>query len=82
VGSLEAMKTLFTAGSDVNCEGILKAQQGKNLDATCADFIRQAQRAHKLLADLEALIQAGDTAAAQTLFIKSENVKVRDTQGR
>ena len=48
----------------------------------CVTFVQQAQQAHKLLADLKALIQAGDTGAACALISKPENVKLRVAKGR
>ena len=42
----------------------------------------QRSARHKLLADLKALIQAGDTGAACALISKRENVKLRVVKGR
>jgi hypothetical protein len=75
---------MFKAGVDMDCEPVRKALSLQDLHANplCTTFVQQAQLACKLLADLKALIQAGDAGAACALISKPENVKLRVAKGR
>ena len=75
-GSLACVQALFKAGADVEYEPVRNAlcHPECRSNSRCVTFVQQAQQARKLLADLKAFIQAGDTGAACAFISKPENV--------
>jgi len=83
-GHYQCLRALFKA-----CGSMFKGRQSSALDLArlqnhtdCVHFLQQALKATQLLEDLNALIEAGNTAAAGRLISTDENVKLRVLKGK